>query len=168
MLGELVVRQTLTPTRDHLPNSPYCTTQLTMNWKEKLAFAQLLELKGLYTVNTPALVSIWTLLWEKQGRGFYKETYFRPKNTPKKYPYYHCTRCWFITLLSYFRSSNCESITLQAIGTLVETITWQSMGLYGITNQWMVLFACSDWLLTLKIYCTISLVWKNQNRFLYK
>ena len=26
VLGELVVRQTLTPTRDHLPISPYCTT----------------------------------------------------------------------------------------------------------------------------------------------
>ena len=26
VLGELVVRQTLTPTRDHLPNSLYCTT----------------------------------------------------------------------------------------------------------------------------------------------
>ena len=26
VLGELIVRQTLTPTRDHLLNSPYCTT----------------------------------------------------------------------------------------------------------------------------------------------
>ena len=47
VLGELVVRQTLTPTRDHLPNSPYCTTQLAINWKEKFAFDRLLGLKVL-------------------------------------------------------------------------------------------------------------------------
>ena len=43
MLGELIVRQTLTPTRDHLPNSPYSVPHIAAcKLKGEFAFDQLL------------------------------------------------------------------------------------------------------------------------------